>query len=263
MFKTSVIALVALLACLDETRAAEPKSSAIDPKADAVLKQMGQTLSAAKSFTFDAHATNEDVLENGQKVEFARSSKFKVRRPDRVAAQVVGDFEDLAFIYDGQSVVLLNRKTDSFGTAQAKASIDATCDMLAEQYGMVLPLADFLFADAYKTLISNARSGQYLGAGYVFETRCHHLAFRQEAVDWQVWIDQSGDKPLPRKVVITYKETPAQLQYTAFFNNWNLSAEIPEEHFKFTPPEGAKKVDFARPAPAPAPAPAGNGTRQP
>ena len=261
MFKTSVITLVALLACLDQTRAAEPKSSAIDPKADAVLKQMGQALASAKTFTFDAHATNEDVLENGQKVEFARNSRFKVRRPDRVAAQVVGDFEDLAFVYDGQTVVLLNRKTNSFGTAQAKPSIDATCDMLAEQHGMVLPLADFLFADPYKTLIANARSGVYLGTGHVSEAKCHHLAFRQEAVDWQIWIDQSADKPLPRKVVITYKETPAQLQYTAFFNNWNLAAEIADEQFKFTPPEGAKKVDFARPSPAPAPA--GNATRQP
>jgi len=30
-------------------------------------------------------------------------------------------------------------------------------------------------------------------------------------VDWQIWIEQ-GEKPVPRKVVITYKELPARPQ---------------------------------------------------
>jgi hypothetical protein len=258
VLKTSVIVLAGILVMASGAGAAEPKTPAIDPKADAVLKQMGQALSSAKSFTFETHSTTQDILENGQKVEFARNGKFSVRRPDRVAAAVVGDFEELDFIYDGKTVTLFNRKSNSYGVADAKPSIDATCDLLAEQYGMVLPLADFLFADPYKTMIASVRSGQHLGDGYVLDTKCHHLAFRQEAVDWQIWIDQSAQKPLPRKIVITYKETPAQLQYTAFFNNWNLSANIPDDRFAFKTPEGAKKVDFARPAPA-----AGNAPKQP
>ena len=33
---------------------------------------------------------------------------------------------------------------------------------------------------------------------------CHHLAFEQATIDWQLWID-AGKDPLPRKLVITYK----------------------------------------------------------
>ncbi len=33
---------------------------------------------------------------------------------------------------------------------------------------------------------------------------CHHLAFRAEKVDWQVWV-QAGDTPLPMKYLIISK----------------------------------------------------------
>ena len=52
----------------------------------------------------------------------------------------------------------------------------------------------------------------------------------------------------PKSVVITYKDAPGQLQYTAYFRNWNAEAQLAAESLKFTPPAGAKKVDFAVPA---------------
>jgi hypothetical protein len=124
------------------------------------------------------------------------------------------------------------------------ASIDDTLDTLAGKYGMALPLADLVFADPYKGLTENVRSSQYLGTGYVFDTKCHHLAFRQAAIDWQIWVEE-GSKPLPRKIVITFKESPGHPQYTAFLSNWNLDAKIADGSFSFTPPAGAKQVDFA------------------
>jgi hypothetical protein len=127
--------------------------------------------------------------------------------------------------------------------------------MLAEQYGMVLPLADLVLADPYKTLIERVRTAEDLGSGYVFETKCRHLAFRQEVVDWQIWIDESSN--LPRKIVITYKEQPGDPQYTAFLSNWNLSAGTPDSHFTFTAPPNATKTEFAAPASATQPAAAG------
>ena len=52
--------------------------------------------------------------------------------------------------------------------------------------------------------------------------RCHHLAFAQEHVDWQVWIED-GAQPLVRKFVITYKDEPGAPQYTAIFFDWKLN----------------------------------------
>jgi hypothetical protein len=79
----------------------------------------------------------------------------------------------------------------------------------------------------------------------VFDAKCRHLGFRQESVDWQIWIDDSTN--LPRKLVITYKEQPGHPEFTAFFNKWNLSADAPDSAFAFKPPADAKRADFAEP----------------
>jgi hypothetical protein len=235
-----------------KARAAAPAAapatapSAVDPQADEIFRKSGELLAASKRFTYDAHAVSEQILDSGQKVQFARNLKLAVRRPDGVAATVVGDREDLAFIYDGKNVTLHNRGSNAYGSTPAARTIDETFDMLAEKFGMTLPMSDLLFSNPYTALIGRVRSGRYLGTGYVFETKCHHLAFRQEVVDWELWIED-GPKPLPRKLVITYKEMPGHPQYTAYLSNWNLSADVPDSRFTFAPPQGAKKVDFTEP----------------
>jgi hypothetical protein len=188
--------------------------------------------------------------------------KLAVRRSDGVAATVVGDREDLAFVYDGKTVTLHNRADNVYGSTPAPAATDDMFDMLAEKFGMTLPMSDLLFSNPYKALIGRVRSGRYLGTGYVFETKCHHLAFRQEVVDWELWIED-GPRPLPRKLVITYKEAPGDPQYTAYLSNWNLSADVPDSRFSFAAPPGAKKVGFTEPVdtdPEPRPASASGGT---
>ncbi len=87
--------------------------------------------------------------------------------------------------------------------------------------------------------------------------KCHHLAFRQKAVDWQIWID-AGDEPVPRKLVITFKQQAEQPQYTALIHRWDVNPKLGDEMFQFQPPAGVRKVDFlnrhAEPKPAKNPA---------
>ena len=257
---TACVLLSAALTAWAQQPAPQPPPSqgrrpAIDAKADAMLREMSRTLAAAKGFSFASHSIADHILPSGQKVQFARNQKVTVRRPDRFRATVSGDTEHLDVVYDGKRVTLLNVGENRYSVADAKASIDQTLDMLAEEYGMALPLADLVFADPYKTLIEHVRSGEDLGVGYVFETKCRHLAFRQDTVDWQIWIDETSK--LPRKIVITYKEQPAHPEFTAFLNDWDLSAKVAEGQFTFTPPAGATKAPLE--APGAGTPPAGDG----
>ena len=238
-----IILLVCLTFMSSATTAQQP---AIDPKADALLKQMSGSLAAAKSFSFEAHSFADQVLPNGQKVQYARNQTVAVRRPDKIRASVKGDADDMEFFYDGKQVAIFNPAGRAYASLDAKSSIDDTLDMLAMQYGMVIPLADLVFADPYKSLMERARSGFDLGMGYVFDTKCRHLAFRQEAVDWQIWLDEADG--LPRKLVITYKDQPGHPQFTSFFKNWNLSAQTADSDFAFKPPADATKTEFGVPA---------------
>jgi hypothetical protein len=72
---------------------------------------------------------------------------------------------------------------------------------------------------------------------------CGHYAYRQEGLDWQVWI-QLGDFPLPRRLVLTTMTDEARPQYTATYT-WNLAPSFNDATFTFVPPPGAHKVVLA------------------
>ena len=48
---------------------------------------------------------------------------------------------------------------------------------------------------------------------------CDHLAFRNLETDWQIWIER-GERPLPRKYVITSKTVATAPQYTLRLRDW-------------------------------------------
>jgi hypothetical protein len=131
-------------------------------------------------------------------------------------------------------------------------SIDDAIDTLATKYGIVAPLADFLFSNPHESFTARLQAGLYVGTGYVGDAVCDHLAFRGDAIDFQLWIERR-EKPVPRKIVITYKNIPGEPQFIAVMDKWDLNANVPPEKFKFTPPPGAKQIEL-KPLPATQPA---------
>jgi hypothetical protein len=52
-----------------------------------------------------------------------------------------------------------------------------------------------------------------MGRGVIDGVECEHLAFRNFDTDWQLWVEV-GDRPIPRKLVITSKTISGGPQYT-------------------------------------------------
>ncbi len=86
--------------------------------------------------------------------------------------------------------------------------------------------------------------GVVIGDSTVGEVHCEHIAFRGKKADLQLWIEK-GERPLPFRVVITYKNEPGSPQFWALFLNWDLDPEISEDLFKFTPSDDAERLPFA------------------
>ena len=70
-------------------------------------------------------------------------------------------------------------------------------------------------------------------------------AFVQEAIDWQIWIEQ-GKQRVPRKLAITYKLRPGAPQYVALLSDWDLSTPIAESLFTADIPEGTAQISFLK-----------------
>lgn len=217
--------------------------SGITPRANRILREMSEYLKKASEFTFHAEVEYDAVLASGQKIQFGGVSNVTVHRPNRLHAEFQGDERRTRVVFDGRTITIHDLSKNVYAVAEVPPKIDAALDRVFEQYGISVPIADFVYADPYETLTENVYGGYVVGRHSVDGRLCHHLAFSQEAIDWQIWIED-GPTPLPRKIVITYNDEDGRPQYSARFTRWNLQPRVSGHFFQFHPPEGADRIDF-------------------
>ena len=214
----------------------------VEPRAEQELKKMGEFLAKLPHFALEAEETFDELPDGELRRQLTNVRRVAVERPNHVAADATGDTLNRAAWYDGRTVTVLDKEHNVYATIEAPGTIDATFDKLTDEYGVVLPLADLLYSDPYAVLMAGVTYGRYLGIHQAAGVACHHLAFSQDTIEWQIWID-AGEKPLPRKLVISYVQEPGEPQYSAVIRRWTLDAKVPEGLFTFEAPEGAQKID--------------------
>ncbi len=222
---------------------AQEKQQAIDPKVDSILRQMSEHLNTLPQFSVHVENSLDILLSSGQKLQMGRAGDIFVRRPDRIRANMKGDRFNQEFFYDGKSITLLTKNPNYYATIKAPSNIEEAVDLAEESVGLVAPIADLIYRNSYDILIQDVQSGFYVGLSTVLGVECHHLAFRGEETDWQIWIENSAN-PLPRKFIITSKWLVGAPQFTAFMTNWNVSPQFKDSLFTFVKPEGAQKIEF-------------------
>jgi hypothetical protein len=214
---------------------------AVEPRADELLKRMGDYLGQAQFFSVSVEVWQDAQFSSGQHIQSGRTVELQVRRPNRLRAEIHSTRRDRELLYDGKAITLLNRAQNFYGTVRTSGSLDEAMDIASERFGIAIPLEDFIRGDTHKGLLQNVTSGADIGPVSVLGRPCEHLAFTQTNIDWQVWIE-NGAKPVPRKFVITYKDEPGSPQFTALFSNWDFETKLPDFVFKFEPPPGASKI---------------------
>jgi len=236
-----IAASIAGLTALSSPAAAKP---AIEPQADALLRRMGDYIAQAKFFSVNAEVWQDVQLASGQRLQAGRTIDLQVRRPNRLHAEVRSTRRSRGLFYDGKSIYMLDRVKNFYGSIPAPSTLDEAVDAASDRFGIEIPFEDLLVSDAYKSVISTATSGIYVGPTMVLGVACEHLAFSQGTSDWQIWIEQ-GAVPVPKKIVITYKDEEGSPQYTAIFSNWDFQTKLPDFIFNFEPPAGANKISVS------------------
>jgi len=164
---------------------------------------------------------------------------------------VSGDNQNSSYYYDGKTLTILGRDLGYWTEIPAPATIGELIDS-AQERGIEMPLLDVLASGARNELLEGVRTAVYVGESKIGGVACDHLAFRQPTIDWQLWVSQ-GDKPLPRKILITTRYKVGDPQYSALLT-WNTSSRIDDADFRFKAPANATKIPF-RPAKAAGTAP--------
>jgi hypothetical protein len=223
--------------------AAHAQPAGIDPEARRLLKASTDFLAKQQRFSADTRITLEIVLKSGQKIEFNHTARQSVQRPNKLRAERTGDLVNQVFVYDGKSLTLYNPQDKVYAQVAAPDTLDGMLDFARTKLDIVAPASDLLYKDAYDILMDGVTDGLVVGKAVIEGVRCEHLAFRAPHVDLQVWV-QEGSQPLPRRFVITTRDLPNAPQFAVTITRWNLKPEFGAQTFSFTPPAGAKRVEF-------------------
>lgn len=216
-------------------------SHAQDP--DRIVRAMSDYLVKAKTMSLTYDADIEVITPDIQKLQFASSGHVLLSRPNKVRATRVGGYANVELVFDGNTLTVLGKNINTMAQVQAPGSVDQLVHRLRDEFSVAMPGADFLLSSSYDELMMGVLNVKHIGRGVIDGVECEHLAFRSEDADWQLWVEV-GDKPIPRKYVITSKGVAAAPQYTLRIKDFRADVETGADAFAFKVPESAKKVDI-------------------
>jgi hypothetical protein len=241
-----LIVLAASFGC-GALHAADPPAAAApdiarDPSALEALNVMGRHLRELKSFEVHADTTIDEIADDGQKLQFGGTFDYKVKRPDRLRAEIDSDRQQRTLYYDGRTLTQYAPRMGYYATVSAPGTLRELGDMLREKYSLSLPLTDLFRWGAEKDDAAGLTAATFIGPAKIAGAECGHYAYRQADADWQVWISKASN--LPCKIVITTLDEPQQPQYVAIFT-WKPNVVLDDKAFVFEPPKTASRIEMA------------------
>ena len=237
---SALVLLVMTATVSSEVRA---QSSAVDPTATKILQRMTDYLGSLQKFSVHTQNTLEDVLDSGHRIDFDVSADVIVGRPNKLHAKRKGNLVDQVFFYNGKTLTLFNPSDKIYATEPAPGTIEEMLDFARESLGLIVPVADLVYRNAFPLLMQDVTFATVVGKSTISGVRCDHLLFSRPGVDFQVWVADSG-RPLPYKYVVTDTGIYTRLSITTVMSKWNVTPTVGKDRFTFVPPKGVKQISF-------------------
>ena len=242
---------MSLVACAEETAAdASPylrlneDLPEVSREAWEILVAMTETVSGASKFALDVEMGHEVLQPNGQRLEFGSHISGTFRRPGEGRVRFdTREGENASIVMDGETVSVFSTRDDRmiYDSAAQPGDINATFNRLTAILGTNDQLRGFFSMNLTERLAGMVTSGQYLGESTIAGVLCDHLALRSESEDVQLWVTK-GDRPVPRRLVVTYRDLEGQPRFWAQFESWDFAPKLAGDTFEFSPPDHAERV---------------------
>ena len=231
------------------------------PDGRAVLMKMADYLAQSPAWSVTVHTDYDAVQPDGFKVEWNATRTITLRRPDRLRVESErSDGARSLVLFDGKTITSFDESARVYAQAPHPGTVDDAVVYFVHDLGMRLPLAVMLLDRLPAELQQRVQAVKYVEKTTTLEMPADHIAAKTPTVDFQVWIAE-GERPLPLRVVLTYKNTRGQPQFRAQFSDWNLDIKPADSLFAFTPPAGVNQIPFAATLASIAPTRRGLATR--
>jgi hypothetical protein len=175
-------------------------------------------------------------------LQHSAAADMDVERPNKIRARMFSARAEREIFYNGEQATLYTPAQKYYSTVDFSENLAGLVNKLEERYAVELPLSDLFLWGTPEAPVDRIDSAMNAGQDFINNDLCDHYAFRQGNFDWQIWIS-AGNKPLPRKLVITNRSDEARPQSVSIIN-WNLKPNFKDSAFTFTPPKGATKVEL-------------------
>jgi len=219
-------------------------SPLVEKEAMDALDTMSNYLRTLPAFEAASTFFRDEVLTTGQKILVGGKSSLTVKFPDKLFAKVQIDEKERSFsmYYDGKKLSLYGQNSKFYTSIPAPPTLKELVVTTFAEKGIELPLQDLFLWGTDVGKNDEMTSAMVIGKSTLDGADCTHYAYRQEGVDWQIWI-KDGTQPLPLQLVITTTSDSAQPQYSARIH-WNLTPSLSDALFAFTPPQDAHAIAF-------------------
>jgi len=222
-----------------------PATAESERDATALLKSMAEYLAGLESFRCTTTNGYETVQANGQKVEFGETRKIFLARPNRLRVdEVASDGVSDLTLFDGKQITAVSAGFSVYAQAPQPPSLEDALVYFVRDLRMRAPLALLLSTHVRTDLLDLAKNVEYVESTKIGGKDAHHVAAQSESVDFELWI-ADGKKPLPLRVVITYKTAPGQPKFWSDISNWKTNRRISDKTFELELPEATRQIPFA------------------
>ena len=161
--------------------------------------------------------------------------------PDRLLIRSEGDKGTKSLYYNGKVLSYYSFDKNHYAQTKVPASLIEMIDYMNKNYGIVFPVADFLYPEFVDDILSAASSLVMLGTTKVDGKECFHIAGTAKDKTFQFWIANDAFS-LPVKMVIVYTNKPLNPQFEATYCDWQINPNLPGAIFEFKTPPNAKKI---------------------
>lgn len=218
-----------------------------DQEAKKILLDMADFIAKTPVFSVTFRSGYDAIQEDGQRIEFGEKRKVLLKRPDRMRVEATrSDGDEGLVIFDGKTITVFKADDKVFAKLEKPGTVDEILVYLVRDLHFTLPMARMFLSEFPQQLAKKMTGVNYVEENALFDVVTDHLAVRSEDVDMQIWIAQ-GDQPLPRRIILTYKNAPGEPQYRADFLEWTIAPEAGEERFAFTPPADVEQIPLLAP----------------
>jgi hypothetical protein len=230
---------------LAQDTAAKKDAKDIDPLALQVVKAAVEPIKDAKSFSFRALVSRDELGSNGQVITVFNIAEITVQRPNKLHIHFRGRGVPVDLFFDGSGkTVLYSPSAKLYTTFNTPSGIDATLDAISKQ-GVNIATRNFIESDPYQSLTDALTTAYVVGRVTLFDQEVHHLAFTEPGAEWQMWV-VGGEKPVVRRLEVIDTSKPQRLRVAVELLDWTFDVSPSDSMFTFEKPADAREIEVLK-----------------